>query len=173
MACPITQGDHKKAASPSHMDDSIVFAPHQLHASLTHPTTHPKQHLDRFSCFCTGHGRESLYFIMGRPFSPSQLPVRMRDQDHLRHVSMGHKSTTQIASLLVRPFLHSSLPSVPTLYNGPLLSREGSGSHPKYGFLGLPKSTPQQHIDHFSHFCKADTQTDHTTPSVTTGHIYV
>ena len=26
MACPITQGGHKKAASPPHMDGSVVFA---------------------------------------------------------------------------------------------------------------------------------------------------
>ena len=35
----------------------------------THPTQHPKLHFDRFSRFCTAHGRESLYFTMGRPFS--------------------------------------------------------------------------------------------------------
>jgi len=34
----------------------------------------PKWHLNRFGNFCTAHGRESLYFTMGRPFPPSKLP---------------------------------------------------------------------------------------------------
>jgi len=34
----------------------------------THPSTHPKRHLDRFSRFCTAHGRVSLYFTMCAAF---------------------------------------------------------------------------------------------------------
>jgi len=41
----------------------------------THPSPHPKGHLDRFSRFCTAHGRESLYFTA--PFCLSKLPHRM------------------------------------------------------------------------------------------------
>ena len=36
---------------------------------LTHPNSHAKRHLDRFSHFCTIHGRMSLYFTIGSPFS--------------------------------------------------------------------------------------------------------
>jgi len=39
------------------------------------PESKPKRHLDRFSRFCTAHGRESLYFTTGRPFSPLKLPL--------------------------------------------------------------------------------------------------
>ena len=31
--------------------------------SQTHLTQHSKLHLNWFSCFCTAHGRQSLYFI--------------------------------------------------------------------------------------------------------------
>jgi len=40
-----------------------------------HPTQHPKRHLDRFSRFCTAHGRTSLYFTTGRLFSTLKLPL--------------------------------------------------------------------------------------------------
>jgi len=39
-----------------------------------HLSASPKWHLDRFSCFCTACGRVSLYFTMGRPFSPQNCP---------------------------------------------------------------------------------------------------
>jgi len=35
-----------------------------IHVPLTHPTLHPKLHLDRFSRFCTAYGTVSLYFTM-------------------------------------------------------------------------------------------------------------
>jgi len=105
-----------KAASPLHMDGSVVFArfhqcaPHLIHASLAHPNPQPKQHLDRFSHFCTAHGRASVYFTMGRP-SPSKLTIPMGDLDpNLIHGSLSPiESWTQTASRSVQPFLHSSL----------------------------------------------------------------
>ena len=63
-----------KVASLTDTDGSIVFtrlcqcASHQTHASLGPPSPRPKRHLDRFSHFCTAHGRESLYFTVGHPF---------------------------------------------------------------------------------------------------------
>jgi len=38
-----------------------------------HLNARPKRHLDRFSRFCTDHGRVSLYFTTGRPFLFLQL----------------------------------------------------------------------------------------------------
>jgi len=38
-----------------------------------HPTPQPKRQIDRFSRFCTTHGRKSLYFTMGDPF-PKNCP---------------------------------------------------------------------------------------------------
>jgi len=42
------------------------------------PTAHarpcPKWHLDRFSHFCTTHGKESLYCATGHPFPPQNCP---------------------------------------------------------------------------------------------------
>jgi len=40
----------------------------RLILAWAHPTEHPKRHLDRFNHICSAHGRQSLYFIMGRPF---------------------------------------------------------------------------------------------------------
>jgi len=40
-----------------------------------------RRHLDRFSRFCTAHGRKFLYFTMGRPFPGSGT--------HLIHGSLG------------------------------------------------------------------------------------
>ena len=37
-------------------------------ASLGPLSPNPKRHLDRLSPFCTAHGRESIYFTIGRPF---------------------------------------------------------------------------------------------------------
>jgi len=42
---------------------------------LCHLSPHPKWHLDRFSRFCTGHGKQqSLHITMGRTFSPHNCP---------------------------------------------------------------------------------------------------
>ena len=42
--------------------------PHRIMLPWAYSSPHPKRHLDRFSRFCTAHGREFLYFTMGRPF---------------------------------------------------------------------------------------------------------
>jgi len=41
------------------------------------PTPQPKRDPYRFSRLCTGDRRVSLYFTMGRPFSPKNLPLPM------------------------------------------------------------------------------------------------
>ena len=38
------------------------------HDSYAHPTPQPKRNVDRFSYFCTGDSRVSLYFRWGAPF---------------------------------------------------------------------------------------------------------
>jgi len=50
---------------------------HLTHASLGPPKSTPQMASRSVSRFCTAHGRRSLYFIMGRPISPSKLPLRM------------------------------------------------------------------------------------------------
>jgi len=41
----------------------------ELMLPSAHPSPQPKRKIDRFSRFCTAHGRKSLYFTMGLPFS--------------------------------------------------------------------------------------------------------
>jgi len=66
----------KMAASLPHMDVSTVFARLRQRAShLTHATLGPVESIPQTASrsvqtFCTAHGRTSLYFAMGRPFSP-------------------------------------------------------------------------------------------------------
>ena len=95
------------------------------------------------------------------------------------------ESTSQTASRSVQPFLHCSQQSPILSYtlqwatgHHPLLPLEITHSHREYGLhlihgsLGSPKSTTL-----FSGFAGltivTDRQTDHATPSVTTGRIYV
>jgi len=49
----------------SYSPDGASAYRHLIHASLDPPES---THLDRFSRFCATHGRESLYFTLGRPF---------------------------------------------------------------------------------------------------------
>jgi len=63
---------------PFHMGD---LARHLTHGSWSHPSLQPKWHLNRFSHFCTAHGRVSLYFTMDRPFPHSKLPLPTGDLD--------------------------------------------------------------------------------------------
>ena len=85
---------------------------HLMHDSLGPSDPQPKRHLDQFSRFCTDDRRVSLYFTMGRPFSPpSKCPFSIGDVDlYLIHGYLGlPKSSTQMASRSVQPFLHGSL----------------------------------------------------------------
>jgi len=73
----------------------------------THLTQHPTQYLNQYSHFCTAH-RTVLYLTMGYP-SPSKLPLACESQPHLIHGSLGPpKSTPQMTSRSLQPFLHSS-----------------------------------------------------------------
>jgi len=56
--------------------------------------------------------RMSLHFTMGRPFSPSKLPLPMGDMNtYLIHGPFGPpKSLTKTASRSLQPFLQGSLP---------------------------------------------------------------
>jgi len=65
--------------------------PHLIHGSLDPLCSHPKKHLDQFSCFCTAHETESLYFTMVCQFpTPSKLPLCMGDLYlHLIHGSLS------------------------------------------------------------------------------------
>jgi len=48
----------------------ILYAP-----PCNHPSPQAKHHLNWLSCFCAAHGKQSLYFTMGRP--STELPIGM------------------------------------------------------------------------------------------------
>jgi len=80
-----------------------------------------------------------LYFTTRSPLPASNCAFPSADLNpHLIHGSLGpSKSSTQTASQLVQPFLHSSPQCVPILYNGlpllrsklPLRMGESGGPH--------------------------------------------
>ena len=92
----------------------------ELGHSSVHQSPQPKRQIDRFSRFCTSHGRKSLYFTMSVPFAP-KLPLLMRGSEPPSNAWFFSppESSTQTASQLVQPCLHSSLQSVHIFYNGP------------------------------------------------------
>jgi len=110
------------AASPRHMDGSIVFARlRQCAPPLKTCFLGPPE-----SKFQTASRLVQLFFLYssrhrvaildnGPPFSPLKLPLPTgRSGPHLIHGSFGPpESSTQTASRSIQPFLHSSLQSVP------------------------------------------------------------
>jgi len=54
-----------------------------------HQSPQPKRQIDRFTHFCTAHGRKSLYFIMGRP---PLLKIAPSHDGMMTHGSLAHPS---------------------------------------------------------------------------------
>ena len=54
-----------------------LWIPIQHMIPTAHPSSQPKRHPYRFSRLCTDDRSVSLYFTMGRPFSPKHLPLPM------------------------------------------------------------------------------------------------
>ena len=105
-------------------------------------------------------------------------------QPHVRQCSLdAPDSASQTTFRSVQPFLHSSWHRVPTLYNGPPLFllkiaplHGGSESHLIMVLCVRPTQYPKRHIDQpFSAelTTMTDRLTDHTTPPVIIGCIYV
>jgi len=54
-----------------------LWTPIQYMIPTAHLSPQPKRHPYRYSRLCTDDRRVSLYFTMGRPFSPQNLPLLM------------------------------------------------------------------------------------------------
>ena len=54
-----------------------TYGPPSNTIPTAHPSPQPKRHPYRFSRLCTDDRRVSLYFTMGCPFSPKNLPLPM------------------------------------------------------------------------------------------------
>jgi len=75
---------------------------HLIHASLGHPTQHPKWHLNQFSRFCTAHGRVTIVHN-GVHLYFQNCPSHGGSGAHLIYGSLGPPtSTTHTASQLVQ-----------------------------------------------------------------------
>jgi len=108
-----------------------------------HPSPEPKRQIDRFSRFCTAHGRKCLYFTMGDPFPKNcPFPCGYRDP-RLFHDSLRQtKPTVQTAFTIGSAIFAEVTAECPyTLQCEPLSpkiapSHGGSGPPCKTRFLG-------------------------------------
>jgi len=68
-----------KLSFPIRVNENYAIRYHCCHWTQcwAQPSPNTKWHLDRFSRFCTAHGRETLYFTIGRPFSLFKLLLPM------------------------------------------------------------------------------------------------
>jgi len=110
-----------------------------------HPNPQPKRHLDRFSHYCTAHGRVSSG-IHGYVLPLKIAPSHRGSGPHLTHGFFSQPAPkTQTVSRSVQPFLHRLLQSLPMLYNGPhipfKITHFSGRSGPSHGSLGPPEST--------------------------------
>jgi len=88
-----------------------LWSPIQHMIPTAHPSPQPKLHPYRFCRLCTDDRRVSLYFKMGRPFSPKNLPLPMGGFGPQSNTWFPGppKSSTQKAARSVQPFLQGSL----------------------------------------------------------------
>jgi len=119
-------------------------------------------------------------------------PICIAMHPHLMHASLGPPvSIFQTTSRSLQPFLHISRHKVPILYNGHwaqwaapsppqnCLCMDASGPHLRHGSLSSPESKTQTVSRSVQRFLQGsgsrqtDRRTDHATPSVTIGSIYV
>jgi len=102
----------------------------ELVLSVVHPSPQRKRQIDWFGHFCIALGRVSSG-MPGHILFPNNCPFAWWIcTTYLVHNFLGpYKLITQTASRSVRPFLHSSPPSIPVLYNGTPLFQKMPPSH--------------------------------------------
>jgi len=144
-----------------------------------------KRQINRFSHFCTAHGRKSLYFIVGAPIP--KIAIAHGDLNpHLIYDSLGHSTSPQ-RNWHHHRFSHFCTDdrrvSIYFTTSGPFnsncpFSQGDLDSDLTHGSLGPPKSSTQkaswlvQPFLQGSLVWQKDRPTDHTTWSVTIGRIY-
>ena len=126
------------------------------------PDPQRKRQIDRFSRFCTAHGKVPILYSLQWATFPPKLPLLMGDLDpDLIHDSLGHSEIIiQTASRSVQPFSHR-WPQCPyTLLWAPLSPKIASS----HAVIWTPSNTipwarprpqPKRHLDRFSCFCRA------------------
>ena len=156
---------------------------------LVHPSANlspkPKRQIDRFSRFCTHHGRKSLYFTMGAPIIHQNCPFPWEDLDpHLTHDSFGpcepKTQTTSISSAVYAHMTAECLYTLQCFARFPLKiapSHGGSGPPCNTWFLGPTRVlNPNGSLIASGVFARLTSVTDwqtHATRSVTIGRMYV
>jgi len=162
----------------------------ELVLAWAHPSLQPKRQLDWFSRFCTAHGRKSLYFTKGAPFSKigpshgvsgphlthdSSEPIRARNPNG---ISLGLAVFAQMTTEC--PYTLQWDAPFPC-QNYPLPMGDLRKPHLIHGFLGPPESSIQTTSRSIQPFLQGwlqcdrstDRPTDHATRSVTIDRIYV
>jgi len=108
-----------------------------------HSSPQPKRYLDRFSRFCTAHGRVVALVGMAGHTLPHQsgfFPCGYLDSHLITWFVSPPDSASQTAPRSIQPFLHSLRQAVLILYNG-----RPSTDHKK---LHLPMGDLNAHLIH-------------------------
>jgi len=175
------------------MYGSVVFArwrwyaPHLIHASLGPPESKSQMASRAVQPFLDSSPHRVAILYNWPPVFPLNIASSHGDPNlHLIHGSVGPpESSTQIASRLLQPFLHSSMQCIPILCSGtPLPPLQNcpfpweTWTPPNAWFCGLIQAHKQNSIsvgsvDFAQLTTVRDRPTDHATRSVTIGHIYI
>ena len=117
-----------------------------------HPSPNPKRHLDRFSRFCTAHGRVTILHNRPPLFALKIVPSHGDLNSNLIHGSLGPpESSTETAFWLVLPFFAQLTAEFPILYNGShfplkIAPPNESGPHLIHGSLAPVSPQPKWHL---------------------------
>jgi len=142
-----------------------------------YPHQQPKRQIDRFGCFCTAHGKRSLYFTMADPL-PQNCPFSWGSGPNLTRflgsIRAHHPNGISIGSAV---FVQMTADCPYTLQLDALPMRD-LGPHLIHGSLGHPSPQPKLHLDRFSSFCRAhwcDRPTDRPTDNrpLFNSHLFV
>jgi len=123
----------------------------------THLSQQPKEHLNRFSHFCTVHGRVLLHMHM-HILSPKNCTCTWGDMEiHLIHDSLGPpESKSQTASRSVQPFFAKLTAEWRTL---PWKIAPSRGDLDPFLYMAPwahSNHQPKSHLNQFSNFCTDD-----------------
>jgi len=95
----------------------VCMCPHWRHLANTIELVHPsanlspqlKRQINRFSCFCTAHGRKSLYFTMAPVSTRIPLPKTERARRYIQPVCAADCRVT-LYFTMVRLFVPQNFP---------------------------------------------------------------
>jgi len=152
--------------------------------ALVLPSAHPgpqlKRQINQFGCFCTAHGKSSLYFTMGDPL-PQNCPFSWGSGPHLTQflgsirtyhpngISIGRFCCFCTDDRRVSLYFTIGCPFPPQNCPFPW----GIWTHLIHGSLGHPSPQLKLHLNRFSHLCRAHRCDRPTDRPLFNSHLFV